>query len=108
MKWMMSRKATDYSGCLVNGFTVMRRDESHDLNATMAHWLVKCEKCGAEKVVQSASIRNKVVGRCGCERLKLKNQSRIDLLVCKKQELRLKIRQIDKEIRAIRKEGKGE
>lgn len=105
MKWM-SKKAIDYSGQTANGFVVLRRDENHERKANISHWRVRCEKCGLEKVVQSTAIRTKSVGRCRCEKQDQTRQPRIDLLVSKKQKLRLKIQQIDTEIRSIHAEGK--
>ena len=104
MKKWTTKKAIDYSGRSVNGFAVVRRDESHDRKANIAHWRIKCERCGSEKVVQSTVIRTGKVGECSCKKQDRERRSRISHLVITINELRSRARQIEAEIKSIQAE----
>jgi transcription elongation factor Elf1 len=101
VRWL-TKKAIDYAGRSVNGFLVVCRDEQHDRKAKVAHWKIRCNLCGLEKVVQSTAIRKKLVGKCVCQRLACRANLDIANLTKQRQKVLEKLLAIDTAIEKLK------
>lgn len=72
-------KAREYKGLKFGDYTVIERTEAPDYvkNKRMAYWLVRCDKCGDEKITPSYRLTNgeiKVCRKCEIENNKIERE----------------------------------
>lgn len=96
----MGNRAKDYMGVKVNGFVVIGRDENQNLKAQCAHWRIRCEKCGCERVVQSTVIRKSEVALCSCIKPN-KHDHGIIVLLKRRDRLRKKLDETQEKLKEV-------
>jgi hypothetical protein len=98
-KWGQKRDITDV---VVKGFRVIGHHK-RTTKSNQAHWLLRCETCGFEKVLNGTQIRCGSVGKCETcnpkvekiKPVKVRRKSKLTILLERIQELESRLAAIE-------------